>query len=168
MQRRKRKAFAVLFLVVILGSAAYAAEPEPPSVEIPIVDPVEDASTPEPPPVPDAPEPTAAPDPPPVSEAPDPTTAPVPTIPAVLPTVVPAPAESLVPTLEPSSPVESEVPDSGIILPVDPIEPPEGSAEVVELLISINTYLTYLFMFGAFFVVVSMGKLVYSFFNIFF
>lgn len=72
--------------------------------------------------------------------------------------MVPAMASEAVPSE--SVPAENEVTS----LPsVDESGPTE-----VELLTSINTYLTYLFVFGAFLVVVMLGKLVYRFFNMFF
>lgn len=54
-------------------------------------------------------------------------------------------------------------------IPIDNVLPvsEEGYTEL-ELLTSINTYLTYLFVFGFFFVFVECGKLLYRFFNLFF
>lgn len=45
---------------------------------------------------------------------------------------------------------------------------PDYGPQVVELLTSINTYLTYLFCFTVLFSLVTAGKLVYSLFNMFF
>lgn len=70
---------------------------------------------------------------------------------AELPVESPAPTES--------APVETESPD---------IPLPDGEPTDHELLVSINTYLTYIFAFGAVFVVVLFGKLIYQFFKMFF
>lgn len=68
-----------------------------------------------------------------------------------------------------SSAVESVSPDPeaspDITLPEEGTG--EGATEL-EYLQSINTYVTYLFMFGCFFLVLTIGKLIYSFFNMFF
>lgn len=65
----------------------------------------------------------------------------------------------VVPAATETAPVETESPD---------IPLPDGEPTDHELLVSINTYLTYLFAFGAVFVVVLFGKLIYQFFNMFF
>lgn len=91
---------------------------------------------------------------------------------AVLVVLLPAMAAEELPeeTPPPASmaPVESlptDAVDPGIDLP--PISG-EDMQTVIELLESINTYLTYLFMFGMVFLLVTAGKLVYSLFNMFF
>ena len=70
---------------------------------------------------------------------------------AELPVESPAPTES--------APVDTSSPD---------IPLPDGEPTDHELLVSVNTYLTYIFAFGAVFVVVLFGKLIYQFFKMFF
>ena len=76
--------------------------------------------------------------------------------------VLPAFASEVV--ADTSAPVET-VESPGIDLPS--VDVPDGPSEV-ELLTSINTYLTYLFAFVVLFLLVVAGKLVYSLFNMFF
>lgn len=83
-------------------------------------------------------------------------------VPEVPPSDAPAAEESTPPIPTETPPTETQEPG-----PELPMEPSQDMTEVVALLTSINTYLTYLFAFGALYVLVTLGGLVYRFLHMF-